>query len=1066
MQNVSTDFNTAIDNSYSLYTLPKVIAEFNMNMIYTVQSVTNLGSDVGADDEYYPIKSIVQANRPHAGMAKAKIGKSNVSKFGEVRQFRTVSEDAVYKYWSTDGVSANSVTSGYYAITGVSPAVVYSQNVPCNKIRVTFENSWSAPASYSIYITHDGTTWQQISSNPSMTSFGVVDLYLQNSGSWTTTENLENSTTIRGVGIVVSGMTKPKSRLELIEISARLRKDLSDDVIDIEIDKELANVSLVAPLGESSANTASVTLDNSNNQYVSDNVDSPYHNLLKKNVRLEYYLGINPVGYNATGIEWVKQGVFYVDSWGNEDDYTVQVSSTDFSKFLQQQKLVPTLYRNRKAGQLIRGIFNTIGYNNVVEAVAKDALGNTIQYTDYVLPYFWVTKTDMAWDLIQQICQATQSAVYFDEDENLVYVSRNVITGNKYVNDQFRGQKETAGLADIINISHEHDVQVNKVTVNYKPLDVTKDKNGVRRPTTVWTAGQTDVIPDSKTTNGITTTTTNNLQSTTDTGAVSIVAAYLAQDLNSSDMIITVDQSKVPIFPFESYLNVDGEIMHYKGKRYKYYPNNNFTPSYTTVYSMDDVLNVDNNKSNQFMRIYNDYTGGLVLVDRGMWGSRQKAHNNNISGWTFGHMDMSKPASFSSGNAAWGQYKSTIRLQGSSQSDWYLGISPATEVTTNHVVGTEVFFPKGGSKMAFGGMVMNLQSNNHAGIYILIGPSDVIGTEIAVWRVNNDGTKVLIEKKVAAIARQNWYQLDAMFDAATGGYNVFINGDLRFSFTDTTFSNGRAGIVSLGDSTVYFEYFYTTSDDTPPSGDYDPRTAMKLNRITGDYETHFVNRQIMFDKVYNKKKKKHLKYTLQFFDDFGPWVHEMRKFDIQYQNSPVIGPFIYCSNDLYADVLRFRPNAFGATFFIVNMNRASVGTTGLAVIQGKDYEYFTGNEIDQTTTINGFVLTSGDQKTIEITNDDAISDYGVNELTFDSPWLQTTAEANDVANWVVTNWGTPIETISVDLWIHPAIQLGDVVTINYPKKGFDGTISYRVSKISIGWSSGGLSGTVEVVKIP
>ena len=60
----------------------------------------------------------------------------------------------------------------------------------------------------------------------------------------------------------------------------------------------------------------------------------------------------------------------------------------------------------------------------------------------------------------------------------------------------------------------------------------------------------------------------------------------------------------------------------------------------------------------------------------------------------------------------------------------------------------------------------------------------------------------------------------------------------------------------------------------------------------------------------------------------------------------------------------------------------------------------------------------------------------MNEFSIESPYLQTTAAAEAMLDWIINKTIDPRKTIGVNTFATPTLQLGDIVTMNY--KNSDG----------------------------
>lgn len=1113
MQPVSTQFTSAINTASSVYSLPKVIADFNMNISATVGTVANAGADIGGDPDYFPISSIVQGNRPITGSPKAKIGQAKVtSPVNDVGiHYNTSGKGMLYKYWSTNNVSAGSSSSingtTAFAISGVSPYVIYASSVWCNKIQLGFDITFAKPKAFNVSITTDGTTWTSVASNQTISSSGQVILYLQNDSSWSETVNDANQLSIKGVRVDILGMNIASVNCNVIEISARLEKDLSADIVDMQVTKSIGNPSLSQPFGLVSANEFSLTLDNSQGTYINTNSGSLFNNILTKNVKLTAFLGISPSTYVKSDVQYVQQGVFYVDTWGDEAAYNAAVTATDFTKFLQTQALLPTVYQNKNAGHIIRIILNSMGFRNF-------SYWNQ-NVKDYRLPFFWHTTTDMAWDVITTLCTEGQSIVFFDEFETCQYVTRNAMTTNPTSNSTNSyppvsgyGQTNQYNLtsvpitvggnsiaSNIIDMSHSYDTQVNQVIVNYQTLSINKDIYGRPLNTSVWTP--TDLTTSQTTVNGLTTT-----PSSTASDDVSIMSGYLSHDMTNNQLTCLIDPAKAELFGFSGYLNIDGEVMAYNGKEYAYYPTTGNTPTIVNVFTQDDVNNInDNLTALVHVGHSNHFTGKLILTARGQWGTTAIAHTVAIGNWTGYKLNGT---SNSVNNGIIQQHKSTLTLKGNTKNtnDLHLAKYTGTGLDDNWIqLGTQVLFPKrsvtttttsggvvvdptggkgtqappvskkkvttNGPQNASAGMVVNLNSSKTGGLYIDIKTTEyarkIKSPEVTVFVIDpiiglqiqqGKGANILIAPEV-------WYSIDVSVSPAGGGtfnYAIYINSVPVITFQSSVSASNNFGVWGRADTEVRFEYFYAVSSANGSKA-YQPALYGLLDRISGGYISNSLSSNVLY-----KRKKKNANWSqwyAPYFDDFGPYAHEIREFNVLYDSTPCFGPQLYISNDKYLEAIHFNSNAFGATFYVANKNRDQIKTGGVGVMQGTDTED-TGskNAVTQTAMIYGYVPTQSNQKTLTVNNQTSINNFGVNQLTFDSQWTQTDSEARDLANWCTTYWGFPVETLSGDIWINPATQILDAVYVNYPLKGI--AKSFYMTEIVIGWSSGGLVGSVTI----
>ena len=51
---------------------------------------------------------------------------------------------------------------------------------------------------------------------------------------------------------------------------------------------------------------------------------------------------------------------------------------------------------------------------------------------------------------------------------------------------------------------------------------------------------------------------------------------------------------------------------------------------------------------------------------------------------------------------------------------------------------------------------------------------------------------------------------------------------------------------------------------------------------------------------------------------------------------------------------------------------------------------------------------------------------------FDSTWIQRESEAKDLAEWMTNQWSKQQKVVSIETFLNPIVQIGDVVEVSYP----------------------------------
>lgn len=1055
---VSAAYRTAYDQSQTLKALPKVIIEWDQNRYAASVSASNAGrADV--EPVNFPITSIIEANRPTRGLIKARVGEARAVGRGSTTQYKTVGPDASYKYWTSPTES-----DVYGDITLVNPSVVYSSNVSTNKILIGIETSWAKPSSYTVDISFDGSTWQTIATNPTINADGQIILYRQSSGAWTTTE-ADFPINIRGIRLNVSKMNRGNAHLNLITISARLRKDISSDVISLNVDKSSDDASLIFPLGELSANTANVELDNSTARYDAENTSSPYYGLIDENA--EVYISLGTLVNGA--YEYVPQGVFYVDSWNlDSDNGTVSIASSDYAKFLQSEQMSPVLFQGKTSGQMIAQILTSVGFNKISLVVGAGD-------PDTFIPYVWFNEETNVWEAIKSICNATQSTAFFDEYGNFKYVSRNTRYLNTTSPDTtLNAVNSGATLANLADIQQDFNVEANKIVVNYKPYiansrQVPVDKITVIPALTSIThlrgrqaeqhysedrvikTREYDNIPIDSV-----------LWKPEDT--VTLRAEAMQRPLTETTDSVYVPGQRSVTWPFSGYLNVEGEIMFYDGKEYRYFVNG--VATYAIIKSADEQRRIDDLVSDLSTSYRNAYTGRLANVKRGQMGTKAVAHSIDIASWQCWRKNSNQTVD--STPVRMTQKESQMILWGYSgdNNETYTMAHRGLFQDRYRVYGTKIKFARSGYTQGTAGMYWSMQSDRKQAYYVELNlTSHAVNTmkgaikNVRVYRMMSDGSRRALPNVTADakgkdynIVPDQWVSIDVTYEPGTGGHNIYIDGKLMSSFVDPNglLPAGTWGPFIRGYTVASFEYFYTHNSSTTPN--IEETTFM--NKLTGSFASGYADREV----------SRNGKTVNWYMDDFGPWVHEVREFDVKFDKFPALDANIFMSNDWGCYLMGSNNTPFGAKFWLANASR------GNATINGDDPLTINGSEVKQALIVYGQLILEDETKTLTVKNDisndelenavvtkndSAIRRRGVVELTFDSDWIQSKTQAQALGDFLTAHWSEPVDNITAEGFFSPAIQPGDLVAINFPSRSMTpSTHRYYVIGVTLGFDGG------------
>lgn len=1054
MQTVSSAWTKAYNEGYVLKLKPRLYVDWNYNRFASSVTASNDSTTDQADDltvdppvlVMNPIASIVQHNRPAAGIIKARAGQGKTKSVdtGQV-SYRVADNNSKYRYWISPVVSS-STGSGSYSIANTSPKVIYGSSVNTNKIVIGVENSLASPVAYTVQITTNGTTWSTIATNPALDSNGRIILYPQFGGSWSSTPNLSNPQSIRGIKLNVTSISRAKTRFSLIEIAAHYRVDVSNDVVSVDFEKAMSDVDQILPVGVINSDTITFTLDNTTRNYDIENPSGPYYGLLDKNAEMICSLGLDTTDYTGSGFEYLPFGTWYADSWGQStDDATVSVQATDFSKFLQEEACPNMLFTGRTPSQIIRNLLYAAGHNNF-------SVDSSTDEVEPVMNFCWFSKEKTIWEAISSVCKSQQTVFYIDENNQMRYRTKDHLYDAAVGSPVYAISAVPSGatLSNLESVDQEFAIEANKVSVFYKNTYAnTKSVNAYRQAP----LNQSELRKFQNYIREVPI--TSVLWTPTET--VALQAGDLRYSMTDVQTWLYIDTETAKTYAYKGLANIEGEIVSWDGKQYKIFKNG--VALYKTVRSYSDKVYWDLHSDAKTVTS-NAYTGALLNVKRGLMGSVPAAHAVDIAGWS-GYLRRANNTVISA-NTRLSQARSQIILHGNT-SDTTTGYVKALRGTTSDqykVYGARVRFAAGSYTQGLGGIVMHSQSNNVGGYFIEFGLTEYMtkysgGTfkEIRAYRMSSGGVFTKLSSSPNGVAytivKDQWIDVEITYDVAAHRFIVYVDGRQVLSWVDTTYTTGKWGVYNRGDSLFAAEYFYVVKDLSALIPRIDNSSFQ--NKISGGFESGYKDREIFLIRKHVQSGKMDRSYlTLGYiFDDFGPIVHEVREFKVDHAKTPALSRHIYCSNEWDAYVLEYRGSPFDSTFLIANAGR------DVSVLHGDDATIYVGQNVRQQLFVYGQQVVQDEPTKVTVQDDDSIRKRGVVELQFESDWIQSEAQAKNLANFIKTHWGEPVDNVTVTGFFNPAIQVGDYVTVNYPERSMSpSTHKYHVVSVTGSVSNG------------
>jgi hypothetical protein len=391
---------------------------------------------------------------------------------------------------------------------------------------------------------------------------------------------------INGVRVVVETMNAPLTTLDLIELSPRLAVNLSNYTEGFNITKTITNDQTGIPVGGLSVSVGDISLVNYDNVFSEYNtfngttgsILAEYTNQNTKFALYEKILNVNGAD-KYIPIKTMYAEKFPKPSGGTS---TLNISLRDLFFRLESSNSPTVLSQETSLTFAVSNILDYIGFSNYV---FKNITGEN----DPILPYFFVEPDVSVAEVLNRLAVATQTAMFFDEYNNLIVMSKEYLLPNDDARaTDFTLYGNSSPLPNIEEISDNQSVILNKGVITYTTRYIQREVSSLSssylldqdrvyryKPVLLWEVAGTEI------------TKTKN-ESSKDASAFALGA--LALNINLSDAlpmaasgqvinnIIDVGESIYWLPRFQGYLYANGEIIKFDAVEFAV-PGNNNSPT-------------------------------------------------------------------------------------------------------------------------------------------------------------------------------------------------------------------------------------------------------------------------------------------------------------------------------------------------------------------------------------------------------------------------------------------------------------------------------------------------------
>jgi len=390
---------------------------------------------------------------------------------------------------------------------------------------------------------------------------------------------------IRGIRIAVETMNKQDSTFDLIEMSPRLVVDLSDKVIDYKITKVLSDLgNSSVPVGQLTASNGEMTVFDDDQAFNDNNSNSIIADYLRKNIKFNFYEKIIDVDGSDY---YVPIKCLYSDGFPQADvtGATVSLSLRDFYFFLESMPAPRLLMTQTSLSMAISTLLDYIGFTNYT-------FRRTTGQSDPIIPFFFVAPDQNVAEVLTQLAVATQSAMFFDEYNNFVVMTKEyllpgaddrdtdfVLSGSNNQTDNGIIKNQTSGnLPNVISIASQDKKVYNdgKITYTTRYIQRTygslrqanlidREKTWIYKPVLLWEVAGTENL---KTINEVASTQSSYVLSAMPINSSLTTSPPTVSDGFVIDNVLDLGENVYWLTRYQGYLYANGEIIKYDAVQY------------------------------------------------------------------------------------------------------------------------------------------------------------------------------------------------------------------------------------------------------------------------------------------------------------------------------------------------------------------------------------------------------------------------------------------------------------------------------------------------------------------
>lgn len=293
---------------------------------------------------------------------------------------------------------------------------------------------------------------------------------------------------IDGLRIAATTMNVFDASLDLIELSPRLAADLSDKTESFSLKKSASDLGVSGlPVGQLLAAVGSITLFDYDQAFFRENKQSIISNYLSQNIQIKLFEVVfkNNIEYRVPIKTMYSEGFPKITN----QDRVATLALRDLFFYFESIAAPELLIQEASLSYAISTLLDSIGFSNYVfyRIPGED---------DPIIPFFFVEPDTSIAEILERLATSTQTAMFFDEYNNFVSMSKRYILpedGERDTDITLRGSKdfekqgpyknkkdEESRLANIELIAFQENEVYNDGVINFTSRYIQRSYNSIK----------------------------------------------------------------------------------------------------------------------------------------------------------------------------------------------------------------------------------------------------------------------------------------------------------------------------------------------------------------------------------------------------------------------------------------------------------------------------------------------------------------------------------------------------------------------------------------------------------